>query len=571
MISPAAPDTGSLANALCTMKGSMRIALGQINTTVGDLAGNVDRMVKAARRAAGGGAELIVFPELSLTGYPPRDLVEKPSFLERTQAQLERLASETAALDIALICGYVGRSNSSSGKNATNSAAVLEHGRIVFTQVKMLLPTYDVFDEARYFVPAEHQLLLELRGRKIALTICEDAWNDKQFWERRLYRRDPVEELVEQGAEVLLSINASPYHMNKRELRREIFAATARRHGLPLVYVNQVGGNDQLVFDGSSFAMDKDAEVIASAASFSEDLVFVNIGSSTGDLHENLADEREAVYEALVLGTRDYIHKCGFRQVLLGLSGGIDSSLTAVIAADAVGPENVIGVAMPGPYSSEHSLRDARALAERLGIRCETVAITGVYEKFLNVLDPLFQGAPRDVTEENLQARLRGVTLMALSNKLGALVLTTGNKSELAVGYCTLYGDMIGGLAVISDVPKTLVYELSRVANCRHPGAIPESVFTKPPSAELRPDQKDSDSLPEYDVLDLILRDYVEEYQTPAWIAETRGLPLELVRDVVNKVDRNEYKRQQAAPGLKVTSKAFGIGRRFPIAQRFLE
>jgi NAD+ synthase/NAD+ synthase (glutamine-hydrolysing) len=359
--------------------------------------------------------------------------------------------------------------------------------------------------------------------------------------------------------------------MNKRELRREIFAATARRHGLPLVYVNQVGGNDQLVFDGSSFAMDKDARVIASAASFAEDLVFVDTMSGEGDLHENLADEQEAVYEALVLGTRDYIRKCGFRKVLLGLSGGIDSSLTAVIAADAVGPENVIGVAMPGPYSSEHSLRDARALAERLGIRCDTASITGVYDKFLDVLDPLFQGAPRDVTEENLQARLRGVTLMALSNKLGALVLTTGNKSELAVGYCTLYGDMIGGLAVISDVPKTLVYELSRVANCRHPGAIPESVFTKPPSAELRPNQKDSDSLPEYAVLDVILRDYVEEYKTPAWISETRGFPLELVRDVVNKVDRNEYKRQQAAPGLKVTSKAFGIGRRFPIAQRFLE
>ena len=549
----------------------MRIALGQINTTVGDLAGNVDLMIQAARRAAAGGAELIVFPELSLTGYPPRDLVEKPSFVERTETQLDRLAAETAALDIALVCGYVGRSNSTSGKNATNSAAVLEHGRIVFRQVKMLLPTYDVFDEARYFVPAEHQLLLELRGRKIALTICEDAWNDKQFWERRLYRRDPVEELVEEGAQVLLSINASPYHMNKRELRREIFAATARRHGLPLVYVNQVGGNDQLVFDGSSFAMDKDARVIASAASFAEDLVFVDTMSGEGDLHENLADEQEAVYEALVLGTRDYIRKCGFRKVLLGLSGGIDSSLTAVIAADAVGPENVIGVAMPGPYSSEHSLRDARALAERLGIRCDTASITGVYDKFLDVLDPLFQGAPRDVTEENLQARLRGVTLMALSNKLGALVLTTGNKSELAVGYCTLYGDMIGGLAVISDVPKTLVYELSRVANCRHPGAIPESVFTKPPSAELRPNQKDSDSLPEYAVLDVILRDYVEEYKTPAWISETRGLPLELVRDVINKVDRNEYKRQQAAPGLKVTSKAFGIGRRFPIAQRFLE
>ncbi len=549
----------------------MRIALGQINTTVGDIAGNAGLIVRAARQAVEKGAELVLFPELSLTGYPPRDLIEKPSFLTRTEDHLDRLAAETAGLDVAIICGYAGRSNSSSGKGATNSAAVLDGGRVVFRQHKMLLPTYDVFDEARYFRPAEQQLLLELRGRKIALTICEDAWNDKQFWERRLYRRDPVEELVQQGAEVLLSINASPYHMDKRVLRREIFASTAHRYGLPVVYVNQVGGNDQLVFDGSSFAMDANARVIASAASFEEDVVIADLDGGTGEIHENLADENEAVYQALVLGTRDYIRKCGFRRVLLGLSGGIDSSLTAVIAADAVGRENVVGVAMPGPYSSDHSVRDARELAERLGIRFEMIPITGVYEKYLNALEPFFQGAPRDVTEENLQARLRGVTLMALSNKWSALVLTTGNKSEIAVGYCTLYGDMIGGLAVISDVPKTLVYKLSRVANTRHPGAIPESVFEKPPSAELRPNQKDSDSLPEYDVLDVILRDYVEEYKPPCWIAEARGLPIELVRDVVNKVDRNEYKRQQAAPGLKVTTKAFGIGRRFPIAQRFFE
>jgi NAD+ synthase (glutamine-hydrolysing) len=549
----------------------MRIALAQINTTVGDLAGNADLILTTARRAAARGAHLIVFPELSLTGYPPRDLVEKPSFLERTEQQLERLARETAHLDGALICGYVGRSASTTGKTATNSAAVLERGEITFRQSKMLLPTYDVFEEARYFRPAEQQYLCEIRGSKVALTICEDAWNDKQYWERRLYGRDPVEELVAQGARVLISINASPYHMGKRGLRREIFAASARRHGLPVVYVNQVGGNDQLVFDGSSFAMDAEARLIAAAASFAEDLVLVETDTGAGDIRQNLADEREAVYEALVVGTRDYIRKCGFSRVLLGLSGGIDSSLTAVIAADAVGRENVVGVAMPGPYSSEGSLGDARALAANLGIRFEVAAITGVYEKFLEVLDPLFRHAPRDVTEENLQARLRGVTLMALSNKWGALVLTTGNKSELAVGYCTLYGDMIGGLAVISDVPKTLVYELARVANRRHPGAIPESVFGKPPSAELRPDQKDTDSLPSYDVLDAILRSYVEENQTPGEIAAERNLPIELVREIVNKVDRNEYKRQQAAPGLKVTTKAFGMGRRFPIAQRFFE
>ena len=549
----------------------MRIALGQINTTVGDLKGNVDRMVEAARRAASGGARLVVFPELSLTGYPPRDLVEKPSFIERAEQQLARLAGETAGLNLALVCGYVGRSEGAAGKRVTNCAVLLEGGRVVFQQNKMLLPTYDVFDEARYFRPAERQMLCELDGRRMALTICEDAWNDKQFWERRLYQRDPVEELAAAGAELLVSINASPYHMGKRALRREIFAATARRFHLPVVYVNQVGGDDQLVFDGSSFAMDAEARLIASAASFREDLVFVDTGAGTGDQHENLADETEAVYEALVLGTRDYIRKCGFERVLIGLSGGIDSSLTAVVAADAVGRENVVGVAMPGPYSSEGSGTDAKALADSLGIRFETVAISGVYEKFLEVLDPLFHGAPHDVTEENLQARLRGVTLMALSNKWNALVLTTGNKSELAVGYCTLYGDMCGGLAVISDVPKTLVYELARVANRRHQDAIPESVFTKPPSAELRPAQKDSDSLPSYDVLDGILRACVEEYQGPAQIAREQNLPLGLVRDIVNKVDRNEYKRQQAAPGLKVTSKAFGMGRRFPIAQRFFE
>jgi NAD+ synthase (glutamine-hydrolysing) len=549
----------------------MRIALAQINTTVGDLTGNRELILEATRRGTAAGAELVVFPELSLTGYPPRDLVEKPSFLERTEQQLERLAAETAALDVSLICGYVGRSGALAGKGATNSAAVIEGGHIAFRQNKMLLPTYDVFDEARYFLPAEHQSLCRIRGRSVALTICEDAWNDKQYWERRLYRRDPVEELVAQGAEILISINASPYHMGKRAQRREIFAASAAHHGLPVVYVNQVGGNDQLVFDGSSFAMDGEARVIGSAATLAADLVLVDTDRRQGDLHENLPDENEAAYEALVVGTRDYIRKCGFTQVLLGVSGGIDSSLTAAIAADAVGPENVVGVAMPGPYSSEGSLRDARAMAGRLGIRFEVFPISGIYDRFLEGLRPLLAGARPDVTEENLQARLRGVTLMALSNKWGALVLTTGNKSELAVGYCTLYGDMIGGLAVISDVPKTLVYELARIVNRRHADAIPESVFLKPPSAELRPDQKDTDSLPSYDVLDGILREYVEETRSPAEIAQARNVPIELVREIVNKVDRNEYKRQQAPPGLKVTTKAFGIGRRFPIAQRFLE
>ena len=549
----------------------MRIALGQLNTTVGDLHGNVDRMIVTAREAVARGAEVVVFPELSVNGYPPRDFVEKESFLDRTQQELERLTAETADLNAVLVCGYVGRANSDTGKKATNSAALIERGSVIFRQHKMLLPTYDVFDEARWFVPASKQSLHEVQGRQAAITICEDAWNDKQFQERRLYLRDPVEELAQSGAELLLSINASPYHMGKRELRRNLFARAAQRYRIPVVYVNQVGGNDQLVFDGSSFAMDASGRVIASAASFAEDLVLVDIDSGAGDLHDSFQDECDAVYEALVLGTRDYIRKCGFSKVLIGLSGGIDSSLVAAIAVDAVGAENVTGVGMPGPFSSDHSVTDARDMARNLGIRFEVVSITPMYDRFVEALAPVFAGAKPDVTEENLQSRLRGMTLMAMSNKTGALVLTTGNKSELAVGYCTLYGDMCGGLAVISDVPKTLVYRLSRVANKRRRNAIPENVFIKPPSAELRPDQKDSDSLPEYDLLDRILKGYVEDAQSATKIAEETDADVQLVRDIINKVDRNEYKRQQAAPGLKVTTKAFGIGRRFPIAQRFTE
>jgi NAD+ synthase/NAD+ synthase (glutamine-hydrolysing) len=548
----------------------MRVALGQINTTVGDLAGNAGLMVQSAHQAAERGARIVAFPELSLTGYPPRDLVEKESFLDRTEAELGRLAAETAALPVSIVCGFVGRPATKSGKRATNSAAIVQGGKIVFRQDKMLLPTYDVFDEARYFVPAERQSLCELQGRRVALTICEDAWNDKQFWENRLYLRDPVEELAHAGAEMILSINASPYHMGKRSLRRQIFEQAATHYGIPVVYVNQVGGNDQLVFDGSSFAMNRDGAVIASAASFAEDLVVADLGGGPGDLHDTHGDECEAVYEALVLGTRDYIRKCGFRKVLIGLSGGIDSSITAVIAVDAVGRENVTGVAMPGPYSSEHSITDARDMAERLGIPFEIVSINEPFRAFMSALTPALD-RPCGVTEENLQSRLRGVTLMAMSNQTGALVLTTGNKSELAVGYCTLYGDMCGGLAVISDVPKTLVYQLSRIANRRHKNAIPENVFVKPPSAELRPDQKDTDSLPPYDLLDRILKLYVEDAESATFISEYTGADLALVRDIINKVDRNEYKRQQAAPGLKVTTKAFGIGRRFPIAQRFTE
>jgi NAD+ synthase (glutamine-hydrolysing) len=549
----------------------MRIALGQIDTTVGDLAGNIALSVRFAREAAARGAQLIVFPELSVTGYPPRDLVEKHTFIGQSEAALLQLAEATKDLPIAVIAGYVGQSHIATGKQATNSAAILRGGAVLLRQSKILLPAYDVFDEARNFMPAETQSLCELNGEQIALTICEDSWNDKQFWSHRLYMRDPVDELLRGGGTLAISINASPFHLGKRALRVEMFRAMALRHKVPFIVVNQVGGNDQVVFDGSSFAMDAQGNVIASAASFAEDLVIADLDTGTGDLRANLPDDTEAVYEALVLGTRDYIRKCGFRQVLIGLSGGIDSSLTAAVAVDAVGRENVRGVAMPGPFSSDHSVRDAKEMAERFGIAFDIVPITPGYEEMMRTLAPVFAGRKPDVAEENIQSRLRGLTLMALSNKFGAMVLTTGNKSEIAVGYCTLYGDMCGGLAVISDVPKTLVYELSRIANRRHSGAIPESVFVKPPSAELRPDQKDSDSLPPYEVLDAILRLYVEEFRSAREIAEELALPFDLVKDVALKVDRNEYKRQQAAPGLKVTSKAFGMGRRFPVAQRYFE
>ena len=553
----------------------MRIALGQINPTVGDFSGNLALMIRYAREAAGRGAEIVVFPELSITGYPPRDLVEKPSFIDRSEAAVRELGRATADLPLAVIAGYVGHATEQagklSGKPATNSAVVLQAGHVVLRQTKMLLPNYDVFDEARNFTPASTQSIWENGADHVALTICEDAWNDMQFWPHPRYGRDPVEELIRRGASTLISINGSPYYMGKRRLREDMFRAMVKRHKVPAVMVNQTGGNDQVVFDGTSFAMDAEGNVIAQAASFAEDLVLVDFANGTGDRRGDVPDECEAVYEALVTGTRDYLRKCGFQRVLIGLSGGIDSSLTAVIAVEALGRENVRGVAMPGPFSSDHSVTDARAMAEALGIHCDVISITPAYNEMLGTLGGVFAGLPADVTEENIQSRLRGLTLMSLSNKFGSLVLTTGYKSEIAVGYCTLYGDMCGGLAVISDVPKTMVYSLSRIANQRHNGAIPESVFTKPPSAELRPDQKDSDSLPPYDVLDAILRLYVEEFRSVTEVAGELNLPVALVRDVAMKVDRNEYKRQQAAPGLKVTSKAFGIGRRFPIAQRYSE
>ena len=444
---------------------------------------------------------------------------------------------------------------------------LLQNGEVAFLQSKMLLPTYDVFEEMRNFAPAKSQALFPLGGRQMALTICEDAWNDKHYWNKRLYTTDPVESLLQAGGNFLLNISASPFWLGKRTMRRDMLATIARRHKVPVVMVNQVGGNDSLVFDGSSLVLNPAGEVIAQGKSFEEDLIYFDSERLTGEMHEQIENEDAAAYAALVLGTRDYVRKCGFRQVIVGLSGGIDSALTAAIAADALGAENVIGIGMPGPYSSPGSIDDARTLAQNLGIRFELLPIGDIFESYRKTLSDIFAGRKEDETEENLQSRTRGTLLMALSNKFGAIVLSTGNKSELGVGYCTLYGDMVGGLAVISDVPKTLVYRLSYYVNSRRP-VIPQATLEKPPSAELRPDQKDTDSLPPYDMLDAVLEDYVEESHDAEQIVRERGLDAGLVRRVIRMIERSEYKRQQAAPGIKISPKAFGYGRRFPIAAK---
>jgi len=543
----------------------VKIALGQINPVVGDFAGNSAKIIDYAQRAKSLGAGLILFPELSVCGYPPRDLVERASFVEHNQQSVEHIAAETQG--IAVICGLVTPADADTGKSVMNSAALLMDGRVKFVQSKMLLPTYDVFDEVRNFAPARSQVLFPFCGKQMALTICEDAWNDKHFWNRQLYSVDPVEALVRAGGNFVLNISASPFWAKKRELRRDMLATIARNDRVPVVFVNQVGGNDSLVFDGSSLVFDRDGKVIAQGKSFEEDLIFFDSDTLTGDLHEQIEGEEASIYAALVLGTRDYVCKCGFRQVIIGLSGGIDSALTAAIAVDAIGGENVMGIGMPGPYSSEGSISDARELATNLGIRFEVLKITEIFESYKSALRVLFKDRGEDVTEENIQSRIRGSLLMALSNKFNALVLSTGNKSEFGVGYCTLYGDMAGGLAVIADVPKTLVYRLSRYVNSRK-SVIPQATLEKPPSAELRPGQRDTDSLPDYEVLDAILEDYVEDSRSAEEISKNHGFELALVKDVIRMVERTEYKRQQAAPGIKISPKAFGYGRRFPIAAK---
>ena len=544
----------------------MTIALAQLNTTVGDIAGNERLILEAYRRGTESRAGLVVTPELSLTGYPPRDLLLRASFIRANLAALDRLAA--AVGEVGLIVGFVGENPARPGRPLTNAAALLHRGRVVAIRTKTLLPTYDVFDEDRYFEPASENAVIHWEGRRLGLTICEDIWNDDEFGVHRRYRPDPAAALVASGAEILINLSASPWQLGKERRRCDLLRSLARRHQVPVVYCNHVGGNDELVFDGRSLAFNAEGGCIAEAAHFAPDFLVVDT-ESAGDRPLRAVADEALLHDALVLGTRDYVRKCGFNSVVMGLSGGIDSALVAALAVDALGAENVRGLALPTEFSSAGSIDDARALAMNLGIRFDVVPIQGSFEALKRQMSPLFEGRPEDTTEENLQARLRGVTLMAMSNKFGSLLLTTGNKSELAVGYCTLYGDMCGGLAVISDLPKTWVYRVSRWMN-RDREVIPDASITKAPSAELRPNQTDQDSLPPYDTLDAILEAYVVEDRSAAEIIAA-GFSEADVRRVLRLIDLSEYKRRQAAPGLKVTSRAFGVGRRQPVAQRWRE
>lgn len=546
----------------------MRVAIAQINTLIGDFAGNEAKIRAAYERGVQAGAQIVLTPELVVCGYPPRDLLLRPGFTQSNLETLQRLAAHTGPT--ALAVGFVGLSPHRPGRPWTNAVALLQNGATLATRAKTLLPTYDVFDEDRYFEPAEHNLPVSFNGRSVGLTICEDLWNDEDFWHDRRYRRNPAVDLADAGADIIFNVSASPWHLGKNRIRHAMLQSLVAKIQRPLFYCNSVGGNDELVFDGASLAFNARGNLIGRGQSFAEDFLVVDTDTVASPPlpPETMADE-EKLHRALVLGLRDYVSKCGFRSVLLGLSGGIDSALTACLAASALGPENVHGVSLPSRFSSAGSLDDSRALAANLGIRYDVLPIEPGFVAARQQLAPLFAGRPEDVTEENLQARLRGVLLMALSNKFGSLLLTTGNKSEIAVGYCTLYGDMCGGLAVISDVPKTMVYRLARWINRQHE-VIPTASITKPPSAELRPNQTDQDSLPPYDVLDAILEAYVVDGRSLTEITAL-GYPPETVRRVVRLIDLSEYKRRQAAPGLKVTSKAFGMGRRIPIAHRFRE
>jgi len=544
----------------------MKVGLAQINPTVGDFAANTAAILAAYSSLVKGGADIVLTPELALPGYPPLDLLFKSRFVPDNLAALETLHASVG--DVPLLAGCVDV-NSGAGRPFRNAAAILQRGQPVRRVFKSLLPTYDVFDEARYFQPPETHEPVHVAGVACGVTICEDIWG-RDYLPRELYDCDPLASLVTQGAKVILNLSASPFEVGKPRRRFDMLSARARAHRIPIAYCNSVGGNDQLIFDGNSFAVSETGACIAQLPSFRAENALVEIQNPKPETRNPIfhCDEEE-LFAALVLGTRDYLAKCGFRSAVLGLSGGIDSAITAVIAAHALGPENVLGVTMPTRYSSEGSVSDSLKLATALGIRCLTIPIEKSFAAFKEQMAPFFEGKPDDVTEENMQPRLRGMTLMALSNKFGHLLLTTGNKSELAVGYCTLYGDMCGGLAVISDVPKMMIYRLARWLN-RDREIIPPATIEKAPSAELRPNQRDQDTLPPYEILDPILELLVEDGLSPGEIA-ARGFHEATVRWVVKRVAQNEYKRAQSVPGLKVTSKAFGVGRRMPVAQRFAE
>ena len=541
----------------------MKIGLLQLNFTIGDFAKNADRVLTAYVRAVQEGAELCVVPELGLCGYPPRDLLNRKDFLQSHDQALQVLAKKIGK--VPLLIGGIEKTKKKDGRPLHNSAFLLEKGKFRVVAQKSLLPTYDVFDEDRYFEPGVANLPVRISGRKVGVTICEDIWNDEDLWPQRRYRRDPVRELSKKGVDLLINLSASPWNIGKEKVRYRLLAEVAKREKIPVVQVNLVGGNDELVFDGKSMVVGPKGGLLGSGAAFAEEVRVVDLEGK--EQKPTWAGDEEQVFRALVLGTRDYLEKCGFREVVLGLSGGIDSALTAVIAAEALGKDKVLGVALPSRFSSPGSVADAEALAKNLGIRYAKIPIEDSFGAMLRSITPVRGGKQGGLTEENLQSRLRGVILMAISNDSGRLLLTTGNKSELAVGYCTLYGDMCGALGVIADVPKTMVYRISRWVN-RNGEIIPRDSIEKAPSAELRPDQKDQDSLPPYEELDRILESYVvNEGSMEAMVR--KGISKQVAQDIVRKIDLSEYKRRQAAPGLKVTTKAFGVGRRVPIAQRF--
>ncbi|MGE5245122.1 MAG: NAD+ synthase [Betaproteobacteria bacterium] len=550
----------------------MRLALAQLDFTVGDFDGNFDKIRASVAAAAAAGADLVIFSEMATTGYPPRDLLNHPRFIDGNLALLDRVAALSTST-LGILIGFVDR-NTGDGKPLHNAVALCHDGRVAARRHKLLLPTYDVFDEDRYFEPGREVAPLEWKGVRLGVTICEDLWNDRDFWPKRLYHRDPVCELTDQRAMLLINISASPFTLGKADLRRRMIRQEAAKHRRYFFYLNQVGGNDELVFDGHSIGIDPSGADILRARDFAEDFLVVDVPLEPGapgpgtQLRDVAASDDEAAYRALVLGLGDYARKCGFGSAVVGLSGGIDSALTACLAVDALGAGCVHGVAMPTRFSSAHSLTDAADLARNLGIHHQVIPIDAIFQSFLEALAPAFGGRPPGTAEENLQARARGAVLMALSNKFGHLLLSTGNKSELAIGYCTLYGDMCGGLAIINDVPKTLVYRLARFVN-RDREIVPESTIRKPPSAELRPNQVDADSVPSYEILDPIVEAYVERDEDIDQICRL-GFDRALVADVLRRIDASEYKRRQAAPGIKISSKAFGLGRRYPMAARYL-